>query len=88
MKNYIVMAIREFDDYEGQEIKPENPHQHRRKKDIFNCTKERYEQLLINGAVLLRGIEETPIKEEIQETETIDILEEEVKPKKTSKKKE
>lgn len=57
MKNYIVMATREFDDYEGKECIPENHKEHRVKNDIFNCTKERYEYLKSNNAVLLRGIE-------------------------------
>lgn len=57
MKNFIVIATREFDDYEGLECKPENHKEHRKKGDVFNCTKERYEYLKLNGAVILKGIE-------------------------------
>jgi len=64
MKNYIVIATKEFDDYEGLEIKPENHKEHRKVNDIFNCTKERYEYLKLNGAVKLRGIEKTEVQDE------------------------
>lgn len=52
MKNYIVKVIKSdgFDDKEENLI-------HRTKNDIFNCTKERYEFLKKNNAVVLMGIE-------------------------------
>ena len=65
MKNYIVRATTPFDDYEGLEIKPENPKTHRTLKDIFNVTKERYEYLKKLNLVILVGIdkkEESKIK--------------------------
>lgn len=65
MKNYIVRATTPFDDYEGLEIKPENPKIHRNLKDIFNVTKERYEYLKKLNLVILVGIdkkEESKIK--------------------------
>jgi hypothetical protein len=65
MKNYIVRAATPFDDYEGLEIKPENPKKHRNLKDIFNVTKERYEYLKKLNLVILVGIdkkEESKIK--------------------------
>jgi hypothetical protein len=79
MKNYIVIATREFDDYEGLECKPENHKEHRKKGDVFNCTKERYEYLKSNNAVLLRGIEKA---EEQEEKEIVKIVK-----KRTTKKK-
>lgn len=57
MKNFIVMAVRQFTDYEGLECIAENPHIERMKNDIFTCTKERYEYLLKNNVVVLKGIE-------------------------------
>lgn len=65
MKNYIVRATTPFDDYEGLEIKPENPKKHRNLKDIFNVSKERYEYLKKLNLVKLVGIdkkEESKIK--------------------------
>lgn len=79
MKNYIVIATREFDDYEGLECKPENHKEHRKKGDVFSCTKERYEYLKSNNAVLLRGIEKA---EEQEEKEIVKIVK-----KRTTKKK-
>jgi hypothetical protein len=69
MKNFIVIATREFDDYEGMTCIPENHKEHRKIGDIFNCTEERYEYLKLNKAVLLMGIKkvEEP-KEEKKET--------------------
>ena len=65
MKNYIAEAITIFDDYEGQEIKPENPKTRRNVGDLFNCTKERFEYLKRKGLVILKGINKEP--EEIKE---------------------
>lgn len=70
MKNYLVKAIKEFDDYEGAEIKPENPKTKRIVGAIFNCTKERYEYLKENNAVELVGIDE--IKKEVPEIKNVD----------------
>lgn len=57
MKDHIVKALINFDDYEGQEVKFENPHIARKINNTFNCTKERYEYLKKNNAVELVGIE-------------------------------
>lgn len=65
MKNYLVQATRKFDDYEGLEIKPENPKKERKLNDVFNVTKERYEYLKKLNYVMLVGIdkqEEKPKK--------------------------
>lgn len=65
MKNYIVKAIFNFDDYEGKEIKPENPKVRRNINDVFNVDKERYEHLKELNLVMLVGIdkkEEKPKK--------------------------
>lgn len=65
MKNYIVKALTNFDDYEGLEIKPENPRIRRNTNDIFNVKKERYEHLKELNLVMLVGIdkkEEKPKK--------------------------
>lgn len=67
MKNYIVKALRVFDDYEGLEIKPENPHVRRIMGKTFNCTKERYEHLKSKCLVKLMGIEKA--EEEVPEIE-------------------
>ena len=71
MKNYIVKSLISFDDYEGLEVKPENPRIKRNINDIFNCTKERYEYLKENNAVELVGINkiEQPEKEPTKEIE-------------------
>lgn len=60
MKNYVVKASMEFDDYEGLEIKPENPRIKRKIGDVFNVTKERYEYLEGRGLVTLVGIDKLP----------------------------
>lgn len=60
MKNYVVKASMEFDDYEGLEIKPENPRTKRKIGDVFNVTKERYEYLEGRGLVTLVGIDKLP----------------------------
>lgn len=57
MKNYLVQARFEFDDYEGQEIKPENPKVRRKINDVFNVDKERYEYLKELNLVTLVGID-------------------------------
>lgn len=66
MKNYVVKSLISFDDYEGLEVKPENPKIKRNINDIFNCTKERYEYLKENKAVELVGINkiEEPVEKE------------------------
>lgn len=68
MKNYIVKALKGFDDYEGLEIKPENPHIRRIINATFNCTKERYEHLKSKGLVQLMGIEKTEEPKELKAT--------------------
>lgn len=60
MKNYVVKASMEFDDYEGLEIKPENPRIKRKIGDVFNVTKERYEYLEGRKLVTLVGIDKLP----------------------------
>lgn len=62
MKNYIVKAIFNFDDYEGKEIKPENPKVKRNINDVFNVDKERYEHLKELNLVTLVGINKQEIK--------------------------
>lgn len=64
MKNYVVKATMQFDDYGGLEIKPENPRILRKIGDVFNVTKERYEYLKDRGLVMLVGIDKipTPVK--------------------------
>lgn len=78
MKNYIVKAIRNFNDtVEKNEFDLDTPRT--AEQSIWNCTKERYEFLKENNAVVLVGIDE--IKEEkkdITETE-FDIRSKEVK---------
>lgn len=83
MKNYIVKAKILFDDYEGLEIKPENPRTRRIAGDVFNCTKERFEHLKGLNLVDLVGIEKTEEpKEEVKEE-----VKEVTKPAKKSKRK-
>lgn len=61
MKNYIVKAIRNFNDVvEKNEYGLDTPRT--AEVSIWNCTKERYEFLKQNNAVVLMGIEE--VKEE------------------------
>lgn len=60
MKNYVVKATMQFDDYGGLEIKPENPRITRKIGDVFNVTKERYEYLEGRGLVTLVGIDKLP----------------------------
>ena len=72
MKNYIVKAIRNFNDVvEKNEYGLDTPRT--AEVSIWNCTKERYEFLKENNAVVLVGIDE--IKEAKEE-----------KPKTTKKK--
>lgn len=75
MKNYVVKATRQFDD--TQEKTEYGTNLHRNIGDVFNCTKERYEFLKQNNAVMLVGIDE--IKE-------AKIVEEKPKVKKSKKK--
>ena len=61
MQNYIVKAIRNFNDVvEKNEYGLDTPRT--AEVSIWNCTKERYEFLKQNNAVVLMGIEE--VKEE------------------------
>ena len=70
MKNYIVKAIRNFNDVvEKNEYGLDTPRT--AEVSIWNCAKERYEFLKQNNAVVLMGIEE---------------VEKNVKPKTTKKK--
>lgn len=86
MKNYKVCATRSFTDaLENVE---------RTAGEEFECTKERYEYLVSkNDAVKLVHILEAEVKPIVEEIETMDeedIIEEpleEIKPKKTNKKK-
>lgn len=74
MKNYIVKALINFDDYEGLDATdPQNPHIWRERNSIFNCTKERYEYLDFKKAVKFMGIEkkeESDIKSKEEKKET------------------
>lgn len=64
MKNYIVKATRNFNDIEEKnEAGKDTPRI--AGESVWNCTKERYEYLKENNAVVLMGIDE--IKEEIPE---------------------
>lgn len=97
MKNYIVKAIRNFNDVEEKnEFGLDTPR--KAEQSIWNCTKERYEFLKQNNAVVLMGIEEVkeegkiPVGESAQPIEKvieakIEEVEKNVKPKKTTKKK-
>lgn len=57
MKNYLVKSNFVFDDYEGKEIKPENPKVRRNINDVFYVDKERYEHLKELNLVTLVGID-------------------------------
>lgn len=63
MKNYVVKALINFDDYQGLEINPDNPKVRRNTKDVFNVTKERYEHLKNLNLVVLVGIDKVEEKE-------------------------
>ena len=56
MKNIIVKANRDFDDYEGAEVISGNPCVKRKKDEVFCCTKERYLYLKEKKAVRLVGM--------------------------------
>lgn len=77
MKNYEVKVLFDFNDTEEKtEAGTDTP---RRAGDVFNCTKERYEDLKKHNAVMLMGIDE--FKENVsRETK-------EEKPKRKNKKK-
>lgn len=77
MKNYKVKVLFDFNDTkEKTEAGTDTP---RRAGDVFNCTKERYEDLKKHDAVMLMGIDE--FKEDVlHETK-------EEKPKKKGRKK-
>ena len=70
MKNYLVKALKSFDDYEGKEIKPENTFVHRNLNDEFYCTRERYEYLKEKNAVVLLGIEKKETEQVVEEPKT------------------
>ena len=76
MKNYKVIATREFKD--SNEIDEKTGLKVERKvNDEFYCTKERYEYLKANNAVKLVEIEEVVIEEEIIEDVIDDVIESE-----------
>lgn len=81
MENYIVKTLVSFDDYQGLEIKPENPKVRRQLNETFTCSKERYEHLKSLGLVLLVGIEKAEPVKKVQEELT------EEKPKRKTRKK-
>lgn len=92
MKNYKVIATREFKD--SNEIDENTGLKKERKvNDEFLCTKERYEFLKANNAVKLVEIMEEPkkeIKEDtkvVREDKEVEKLFEEPKPKKKKSKK-
>ena len=62
MKNYVVKALTNFDDYQGLEINSDNPKVRRNTKDVFNVTKERYELLKELNLVVLVGIDKAEVK--------------------------
>ncbi|MBO7611044.1 MAG: hypothetical protein J6T23_02410 [Elusimicrobia bacterium] len=96
MKNYIVKAIRNFNDtVEKNEYGLDTPRT--AEVSTWNCTKERYEFLKQNNAVVLMGIEQVkeekkaPVGESVQPIEKvikakIEEVEKNVKPKTTKKK--
>ena len=59
MENYVVKALIDFTDYLGKDINnPANEHYQRiANVSIWNCTKERYEDLKSKNAVMLVGID-------------------------------
>ena len=61
MKNYVVKAVRNFDDVEEKNEMGGNTPRFAN-ISVWNCTKERYEYLKNHNAVILMGIDE--IKEE------------------------
>ena len=81
MENYIVKTLVSFDDYQGLEIKPENPKVNRQLNETFTCSKERYEYLKKLGLVLFVGIEKAEPVKKVQEELT------EEKPKRKTRKK-
>ena len=62
MKNYVVKALTNFDDYQGLEINSDNPKVRRNTKYVFNVTKERYEHLKELNLVVLVGIDKAEVK--------------------------
>lgn len=82
MKNYKVKATIKFNDtVEKTEYGTDTP---RNIGDIFNCTKERYEELKKHNAVTLVGIEE--IKEEVKQVVPAEDVSHETKEEKPKKK--
>ena len=74
MKNYIVKAIRNFNDVvEKNEFGLDTPRT--AEVSIWNCTKERYEFLKQNNAVVLMGIEGTNMNIEEPEIKGKTVLE-------------
>lgn len=77
MKDYKVKVLFDFNDKEEKtEAGTDTP---RKAGDVFNCTKERYEELKKHNAVMLMGIDE------FQENVSRETNEE--KPKRKTKKK-
>lgn len=68
MKNYVVKALVNFNDYEGKEINPSNSFVERKISDTFNCTKERYEHLKEKKLVVLVGINKITKEETTKKT--------------------
>lgn len=72
MKNYLVRAIKSFNDYDGADVNDPNNQFVKREanKSEWKVTKERYEYLKENNAIMLLGIDkiEEPKKTEIVET--------------------
>lgn len=74
MKNYIVKAIRNFNDVaEKNEYGLDTPRT--AEVSIWNCTKERYEFLKQNKAVVLMGIEEVKEEKKIPVGESVQPIE-------------
>jgi len=67
MKNYLVKALMDFNDYEGKDVNnPSNSFKERKIHETFYCTKERYEELNGKHLVVLVGIDK--ITDEPKET--------------------
>lgn len=66
MKNYVVKAVRNFDDMEEKNEAGGNIPRFAN-ISIWNCTKERYEYLKNHNAVILMGIDEV-VEEPKEET--------------------
>lgn len=82
MKNYLVKALRSFDDYEGKEISPENTFVSRKQNEEFYCTEERCQLLKDKGVVMFLGIKKF---DEPKEEKTQSEPKENTKKKKSKK---